>query len=87
MDDILGVEKLIRRNIGLLEDGAKGSLGHVAWMVGDGGEPTCDGVPPNFVAAGGMAAEGEAKFFEFFDDLPVQYPESRPTSDHHRQVE
>lgn len=64
-------EKFFDINLGLFQDGAQSSFGHISGVIRDGRESFCRGVIPDFVAAGGLAVKLEAEAFQNFDDVAV----------------
>ena len=55
----------------LLEDGAQGALGHVAWVVGDGGVAVECWVEPDLMRACRLAVELQAELLQPLDDVPI----------------
>ena len=68
---LLLLQKLFRLDACLLEDGAQRALGHVAGMVGDGGEPARARVIPDLMAAGGLAMKLHPECLQSPGDVAV----------------
>jgi hypothetical protein len=55
----------------LPENGAERALGHIAWMVGDGRVAMRDGIDPDLVRAGSLAAKFKTHTLQSSHDLQV----------------
>ena len=65
------IQKLIRRNTGLLEDRPKCAFRHITRMIWNGGVSVGLCVVPDLVTTSGLTVEVKAKLLEILNYLPV----------------
>ena len=64
-------QKLLRINLGLLQNRPQRAFRHVAGVIRDSCVTASLRVMPDFVAARRLSAENEAEPLQFPDDLPI----------------
>jgi hypothetical protein len=65
------VQERLDRDFGLFQDGAQSSLGHIAGMIGNGGESASRRIVPDFMRPGSLTMETKAMSAEPRGDLTV----------------
>ena len=75
---LLRLQECLGFDAGLLEDGAKRSLGHVAGVVRDRCVPVQRWVKPDLMGARRLTVEFQAELFQALDDLAVAEPRELP---------
>jgi hypothetical protein len=68
---LFGVQKIVRLNVGLAQNGPQRTFRHIAGMVGDGGVAGGILIVPDLMASGRLAVEGKAERLEAFNDLSI----------------
>jgi hypothetical protein len=56
------LQKVVRRDTGLFENGPERAFGHVAGMIGYRGVSVGLLIVPDFMTTGGLAVKGETKY-------------------------
>ena len=68
---LIAIQKLIRRNSGLLEDGPQSALRHIARVVWNRCVPIRPLIIPKFMTPRCLTIEGKAKKLQTINNLPV----------------
>jgi hypothetical protein len=68
---LLLLQKVVRRDAGLFENGPKSAFRHVAGVVGYRGVSVGLLIVPDFMTTGGLTVKSETKRFESFGYFPI----------------